>query len=86
MSKFIVQSVIADAGKLSAAELGKLSQTTRNAFKKLGHSIRLVQSYVTGDKLHCVYVVTKQALLTEFSKSQDGTSNQAPLARHPTDF
>ena len=52
LSKFIVQRVIANAGKLSAAELGKLSQTTRNAFKKLGHSIRLVQSFVTGDKLH----------------------------------
>ncbi len=59
VAKFMVQSVIANAGKFSAAELAKLNRTTRDELKKLGHSIHLVQNFVTCDNLHCVYVVNR---------------------------
>ena len=55
MPKYIIEREIPGAGKLSAPELKAISQKSCSVLNKLGPQIQWVQSYVTGDKIFCVY-------------------------------
>ena len=56
MPKFLIERELPGAGKLSPGELQGISQTSCNVLRKLGPEIQWVQSYVTGDKIYCVYI------------------------------
>ncbi|MDP3908984.1 MAG: DUF4242 domain-containing protein [Gemmatimonadales bacterium] len=55
MPKFVIEREIPGAGKLSPAELKAISQKSCSVLSSLGPQIQWVQSYVTGDKIYCVY-------------------------------
>ena len=54
--KFIIEREIPGAGALSATELSGIAQKSCGVLQELGPSIQWVQSYVTDDKIYCVYV------------------------------
>jgi hypothetical protein len=56
MPKFLIEREIPGAGKLTAAELRGISQKSCRILKDMGPQIQWVQSYVTGDKVYCVYI------------------------------
>jgi hypothetical protein len=56
MPKYIIEREIPNAGALSAAELKAISQKSCGVLQQLGPSIQWVQSYVTEDKITCVYI------------------------------
>jgi len=56
MPKYIIEREIPGAGNLSAEELQGVSQTSCNVPSNLGPQIQWVQSYVTGDKIYCIYI------------------------------
>ncbi len=56
MPKFVIEREIPGAGKLSPQELQAISQKSYSVPRKMGPEIQWVQSYVTGDKMYCVYV------------------------------
>ena len=58
MPKFLIEREIPGAGKLSAAELEGISQTSCGVLRSMGPEIQWVQSYVTDDKIYCVYIAT----------------------------
>ena len=56
MPKFLIEREIPGAGKLSAAELQGISQKSCGVLREMGPEIQWVQSYVTSDKVYCVYI------------------------------
>jgi hypothetical protein len=56
MPKYIIERDIPGAGKLSAVDLKAISQKSCGVLRDMGVQIQWVQSYVTDDKIYCVYV------------------------------
>jgi len=56
MPKFVIEREIPDAGKLSAQELQAISQKSCGVLQNIGPKIQWLQSYVTDDKVYCVYI------------------------------
>jgi hypothetical protein len=65
MPKYVIEREIEGAGNLSADELQGVSQTSCNVLNELGPQIQWVQSYVTGDKIYCVYIAPSEDLIRE---------------------
>lgn len=68
MPKYIIEREIPDAGKLTAEELKRISQTSCDALRKMGSEIQWLQSYVTDDKLYCVYIAPNEEMVREHAK------------------
>jgi hypothetical protein len=56
MPKFVIEREIPGAGKLSTRELHAISQKSCGVLSQMGPQIQWVQSFVTGDKVYCVYI------------------------------
>ena len=56
MPKYVIEREIPGAGKLSAQELRAISQKSCGVLSELGPQIQWIQSYVTDDKIYCVYI------------------------------
>ncbi|WP_085686333.1 MULTISPECIES: DUF4242 domain-containing protein [unclassified Pseudomonas] len=68
MPKFVIEREIPGAGKLSEQELKAVSQTSCNVLRELGPEVQWLQSYVTADKIYCVYIATNEELVREHAK------------------
>jgi hypothetical protein len=55
MPKYVIEREIPGAGKLTAQELKAISQKSCGVLREMGPQIQWVQSYVTDDKIYCVY-------------------------------
>jgi hypothetical protein len=65
MPKFVIERDIPGAGKLSPAELQGISQKSCGVLNSMGPKIQWVQSYVTDDKIYCVYIAPDEATVRE---------------------
>jgi Protein of unknown function (DUF4242) len=63
MPKFVIEREIPGAGKLSPSELKSISQKSCGVLSSLGPSVQWVQSYVTEDKIYCVYQAKDESLV-----------------------
>ncbi|MDX5340710.1 MAG: DUF4242 domain-containing protein [Cyclobacteriaceae bacterium] len=68
MPKFVIEREIPGAGNLSAAELKAISQTSCGVLSKMGPQIQWVHSYVTGDKIYCVYNAPNEQMVREHAQ------------------
>lgn len=68
MPKYIIEREIPNAGALSAADLKGIAQRSCAVLQKLGSEIQWVQSYVTEDKVTCVYIATNADLIREHAR------------------
>ena len=68
MPRFLIEREIPDAGKLSAEELQAISQKSCEALNQMGPRIQWVQSYVTGDKIYCVYIAPDEGMIKEHAR------------------
>ena len=68
MPKYVIEREIPGAGKLSAEELKGISQTSCGVLKQLGPEIQWVHSYVTADKVYCVYIAPNEAMVKEHAQ------------------
>ena len=68
MPKYVIERNIPGAGKLSAAELQAISQKSCGVLIQMGPKIQWVQSYVTDDKIYCIYNATDEAAILEHAK------------------
>jgi len=68
MPKFIIEREIPGAGKLSPADLQAISQKSCSVLRELGPQIQWVQSFVTQDKIYCVYVAPDENLVREHAR------------------
>ena len=60
MPKFVIEREFAGAGKLSPQDLQGIAQKSCSALREMGPQIQWVQSYVTDDKIYCVYVAPNE--------------------------
>ena len=65
MPKYVIEREIPGAGKLSAEELQAISRKSCGVLRELGPQIQWIQSYVTEDKVYCVYIAPNEALVRE---------------------
>jgi hypothetical protein len=63
MPKFVIEREIPGAGKLSASELKAISKKSCGVLSSLGPSIQWLHSYVTGEKIYCIYYATDESLI-----------------------
>jgi hypothetical protein len=68
MPKYVIEREIPGAGKLSPQELQAISQKSCDVLDRLGPKIQWVQSYVTGDKIYCVYIAPDEGMIREHAK------------------
>lgn len=71
MPKFVIERDIPGAGQLTPAQLQGISQTSCGVLGAMGPKIQWVQSYVTGDKIYCIYIAPDEATVREHA-SQGG--------------
>ena len=63
MPKYVIEREIAGAGNLSPEELQAISQKSCSVLENLGPQIQWVQSYVTGDKVYCIYIAPSEDMI-----------------------
>jgi hypothetical protein len=68
MPKFVIERNIPGAGKLTPEQLQGISQTSCGVLRQMGPQIQWVQSYVTADKIYCIYVAPDEAAVREHAK------------------
>lgn len=76
MPKFVIERDIPGAGKLSAADLHAISQKSCGVLNKMGPQIQWLQSYVTGDKVYCVYIAPDEAAVREHARQGGFPANR----------
>jgi len=68
MPKYVIEREIPGAGKLSPQELKGISQKSCSVLSKMGPQIQWLQSYVTGDKIYCVYIAPNEKMVREHAQ------------------
>ena len=65
MPKYVIEREIPGAGKFSTADLKAISQKSCSVLREMGSQIQWLHSYVTGDKIYCVYIAPNEAAVRE---------------------
>lgn len=68
MPKYVIEREIPGAGKLSPEQLKAISQTSCGVLNKMGSEIQWVHSYVTTDKIYCIYNAPNKEMVLEHAK------------------
>lgn len=68
MPRYVIERDIPGAGALSAQELQAISQKSCAVLDRLGPQIQWIQSYVTGDKVYCVYIAPNAETIREHAR------------------
>lgn len=76
MPKYVIEREIPGAGKLSAQELKAISQKSCGVLSKMGPQIQWQQSYVTGDKIYCVYIAPNEKMVREHAQQGGFPANR----------
>jgi hypothetical protein len=71
MPKYVIERELPGAGQLSPQQLQAVSQTSCGVLRKLGPEIQWIHSYVTQEKIYCIYIAPNEALIREHA-SQGG--------------
>ncbi len=85
MPKYVIEREISGAGDLSAEQLQGVSQTSCNVLRELGPAIQWVQSYVTGDKIYCVYIAPNEEMVREHATRGGFPANKISEVRNIID-
>ena len=76
MPKYVIERELPGAGKLSPQELRAISRKSCGVLSNLGPSIQWVQSYVTGDKVYCIYIAPDEAAVREHARQGGFPANR----------
>jgi len=68
MPKYVIEREIPDLGRFSPAQLGEASRTSCNVLQKLSPRVQWVQSYVTDQKMYCVYIAVNEEAVREHAR------------------
>src|SRR5258705_1595997 len=68
MKTYLIEREIPGAGKLTPEQLKAISQTSCGVLKEMGPKIQWIHSYVTGDKIYCIYKAESEELIREHAK------------------
>jgi hypothetical protein len=75
MPRYVIERELPGAGKMSAAQLKAVSQTSCGVLQKLGPQIQWVQSFVTDNKIYCVYIAPNAEIIREHARMGEFPAN-----------
>jgi hypothetical protein len=76
MPKYVIERDIPGAGKLSVGELRAISQKSCGVLSKMGPQIQWLQSFVTADKIYCVYIAPNEKAVREHAQQGGFPANR----------
>ncbi len=76
MPKYVIEREIPGAGSLDANELQAISQKSCSVLGQMGPSIQWIHSYVTGDKIYCVYIASNEAMIRQHAEQGGFPANR----------
>lgn len=76
MPKYLIEREIPGAGSLPPSDLQAISQKSCGVLSAMGPQIQWVQSYVTGDKVYCIYVAPDEAAIAEHARQGGFPANR----------
>ena len=76
MPKFLIEREIPGAGKMSPQDLQAVAQTSCGVLQQMGPRIQWVHSYVTGDKIYCVYISPDEAMIRQHAEQGGFPANR----------
>jgi hypothetical protein len=85
MPKFVIERDIPEAGKLSAPQLQAISQKSCGVLREMGPQIQWVHSYVTDDKIYCVYVAPDEETIRHHAGQGGFPANRISQVRSVID-
>jgi hypothetical protein len=68
MPKYVIEREVPGVGKMSPDQLQAISQTSCGVIRNLGPDIQWVHSYVTGDKIYCIYNAANEQIVRDHAK------------------
>ena len=85
MPKYVIEREIPGAGKMTPDQLTSISQTSCGVLRKLGSEIQWVNSYVTDDKIYCVYIAPNEEIIREHARQGGFPANRVSQVRSSID-
>ncbi len=85
MPKFVIEREIPGAGSFTAEQIQAISQKSCGVLRNLGPQIQWVHSYVTDDKIYCVYIAPDEALVREHAAQGGFPANSVAQVRRVID-
>lgn len=85
MPKYVIEREVPGAGKLTNEQLQGISQKSCSVLKNLGPQIQWLESYVTDDRIYCVYIAPNEALIREHAKQGGFPANRVSEVRRVID-
>lgn len=76
MPKYVIEREIPGAGKLSRPELQAISRTSCGVLSGMGPGIQWVESFVTGDKVYCIYIAPNEDMVSEHARQGGFPANR----------
>jgi hypothetical protein len=76
MPKYVIEREIPGAGRLTPAELHGISQKSCGVLGKLGPQIQWIESFVTGDKIYCIYIAPNEEIVREHARQGGFPANR----------
>ena len=81
MPKFVIEREVPGAGNLSEAQLREVSRKSVSVLNEMGCKIQWLHSYVTGDKVYCVYLAPDEATIQEHARRVGIPANRVSAVR-----
>ncbi len=85
MPKFVIEREIPGVGSMSAEQLEAVSQKSCSVLRNLGPQIQWLHSYVTDNKIYCVYIAPNEAMVREHARQGGFPANSVAQVRHVID-
>ena len=85
MPKYVIEREIPDAGKLSTDDLQGISQKSCSVLQEMGPQIQWVESFVTDDKIYCVYIAPDEAAVREHAQKGGFPANRISEVKNVID-
>jgi len=81
MPRYVIERDLPGAGKLSPKELQAVSQKSCSVLGKMGPQIQWVHSYVTGDKIYCIYLAPNEEMVREHARQGGFPANRVSAVK-----
>ena len=85
MPKYVIEREIPNAGKLIAGELQAISQKSCDVIQEMGPQVQWLHSYVTGDKIYCVYIASNEDAVRKHAQKGGFPANRISEVRSVID-
>jgi len=85
MPKFVIERVVPGVGSLSEEQIKAISQTSCGVLQSMGPQIQWVESYVTDDKIYCIYIAPDEETVREHAVRGQFPANSVQVVRRMID-